>query len=122
MRHVSAVGLIIALSALSTGASAATVDYCPADNYMDCPNFTASRSITEHTQIMDNRVSGFARSTGSWKIAVGYGPPESCAKISVSVDMGPFDGYRTYERSLRGGGGEITDSGPFMHGIESVES
>ena len=71
---------------------------------------------------MDNHLSGFTRSKGSWKVFVGYGPPEACAKVSLTMDMGPLDVDRTYERVFRRGGGVISDSGSFMHRMGEVES
>ena len=123
MNYAPAVVLMIAASASATGLYAAeTIDECPAEKYKQCASFNTSRTIEEHTPLMENSIAGFIRSKGSWKISVGYGPAETCAKVSLWVDMGPLDIIRTYERVFRNGRGVISDSGSFLHLSDDVES
>ena len=115
---------IIPMLAVSTSTpvhSAVLVDECPAERYQPCPSFHTSRSIKGHTPLMENAVAGYVRSEGNWSIHVNYGPPEMCAKVSLTVDMGPLDADRTYERVFRNGRGVIADSGYFLHPSEDIE-
>ena len=109
---------------LYAGASyAARVEHgCSAEKFIPCPSFRVSRTIGEHTPIIDNHIAGFTRSKGKWTITVGYGPPEKCAKVSFWVDMGPLDFDREYKRVFIKGGGAVSDSGSFMHEIDDLAS
>ena len=122
MNHMSAAAFSLAMSACAAVSFAQSLDECPAEKYKDCSAFRTSRTIQEYTPVMDSHISGYTRSKGSWKIFVGYGPPETCAKVSLTVDMGPLDVDRTYDRAFHRGGGVISDSGPFMHRMGEVES
>ena len=95
---------------------------CDAERFIPCPSFRTSRTIGEHTPIIDNHMAGFTRSKGQWIITVGYGPPEKCAKVSLLLDMGPIDVVRQYKRVFINGGGAISDSGTFMHKLDDLES
>ena len=112
------------LIAFHAGTSyAARVEHeCSAKRFVQCPSFQTSRTIGEHTPIIDNHIAGFTRSKGKWTITVGYGPPEKCAKVSFWVDMGPLDFDREYKRVFINGGGAVSDSGSFMHEIDDLES
>ena len=102
---------------------AARVEHgCDAEKFIPCPSFRTSRTIGEHTPIIDNHVAGFTRSKGKWTITVGYGPAEKCAIVSLYIDMGPLDFDREYKRVFINGGGVISDSGSFMHKIDDLES
>ena len=109
---------------IHTGASyaAQVAQECAADRFVKCPFFKTSRTIGEHTPIIDNLVAGFTRSKGKWTIHVGYGPPEKCAKVSLLLNMGPIDSLRKYERVFVNGGGAISDSGSFMHKVDDLGS
>lgn len=102
--------------------SAQSIDECHAERYKKCSAFRTSRAIEEHAPVIDNHLAGFTRSKGTWKITVGYGPPETCAKVSLMLDMGPLDVPREYERVFHRGGGVISDSGSFIHKMGEVES
>ena len=106
------------------GASyAARVEHgCDAEKFIPCPSFRTSRTIGEHTPIIDNHVAGLTRSKGKWTITVGYGPAEKCAKVSLYIDRGGLEIDRHYERVFRNGGGVISDDGTFFHKIGQVES
>ena len=105
-----------------TSYAAQVVHECSAKRFVKCPSFIVSRTIGQHTPIMDNHIAGFTRSKGRWTITVGYGPPEKCAKVSFFLDMGPLDFDRQYKRVFINGGGSISDTGSFMHKIDSLES
>ncbi len=112
----------LAGTSLTGIAFAQSIDECHAERYKSCSAFRTSRAIEEHAPVIDNHVAGFTRSKGSWKITVGYGPPETCAKVSVMLGLGPLDIPRKYERVFHSGGGVISDSGSFMHKMGEVES
>ena len=121
MKHLIAVIIALVVSAQAVDSSAQTVtEGCMAEKFKVCPSFRTNRSIGDYTTMID--AQGYTRSQGSWKIFVSYGPPESCAKISLYVDLGPFEADRQYERVFRGGGGVISDSGRFLHRTGEVES
>ena len=122
MNHARTVVLILTASASAAVYSAAVVDECPAEKYKQCVTFNTSRSIGDHTPLMENSLAGFIRSKGSWTLHVGYGPSATCAKVSLTVDMGPTDVHRTYERVFRNGKGVISDTGSFVHLVDDVES
>ena len=122
MNHARTVVLMLAVSASAAGYSATALDECPAEKYKPCASFTTSRTVEEHTPLVENSLTGFVRSKGRWTIHVGYGPSETCAKVTLTVDMGPLDFHRTYERVFRNGGGEIGDRGSFLHRVDDVES
>ena len=113
---------MLAVSASAAGYSAAVVDECPAKKYKPCASFNTSRTIEEHTPLMENSLAGYIRSKGRWSIHLGYGPSATCAKVSLTVDMGPLDMHRTYERIFHNGRGVVTDSGTFLHPTDEVES
>ena len=112
--------LVLAAWASSSACAAATLDECPAKKYKPCANFTTSRTINEHTPLID-AATGFTRSKGSWTIHVSYGPPEKCAKVTVALDVGPLDFHLDYKRVFRNGTGAISESGTFMHRTDDVE-
>ncbi len=112
----------LAVTSLTGISFAQSIDECHAERYKSCSAFRTSRAIEEHSPVIDNHLAGFTRSTGSWKITVGYGPPETCAKVSVMLGLGPLDVPRKYERVFHSGGGVISDSGSFMHQMGEVES
>ena len=115
--------LLLVVMTHSGAANAAQVAHeCAAERFVKCPSFRTSRTIGEHTQIIDNHLAGFTRSKGRWTIHVGYGPPEKCAKVSLLLNMGPVDSLRKYKRVFVNGGGAISDSGSFMHKIDDLES
>ena len=120
----TAIRLLVLLVMAHAGTSyAERVEHaCSAKKFVPCPSFRTSRTIGEHTPIIDNHIAGFTRSKGQWTITVGYGPAEKCAKVSFWVDMGPLDFDREYKRVFMNGGGAISDSGSFMHKIDDVES
>ena len=120
MNHASTVVLLLAVLTPVAASSAEIVDQCPADKYKDCSVFRTSRTIEDYASIIDSQ--GFARSKGSWKIRVDYRPPETCAKVSLTMDVGPFDGNRQYDQVFHRGGGVISDSGYFLHETGDVES
>ena len=122
MNHARAVVLMLAVSASAAGLCAESLDECPAKKYKQCVTFNTSRTIQEHTPLIENALARFIRSKGSWKISVGYGPAETCAKVYLTVDMGPLDFHRTYERVFRNGTGVISDNGTFLHRVDEVES
>ena len=122
MKPATAVVFSLVVFASSTVSRAESVEACPADKYKPCTSFRTSRAIQDHTPIIESHTSGFARSKGSWKVFVGYGPSETCAKVSLTMDMGPVDVDRTYDRVFHRGGGVIGDSGSFMHKLGDVES
>lgn len=117
-----ALGLVLAVAASGAGLCAETIDECPAQAYKPCVTFNTSRTIDEHTPLIENSFAGFVRSDGRWTISVGYGPAEMCAKVWLTVDMGPLDIHRTYERVFRNGKGVISDEGSFLHRTGDVES
>ena len=112
--------LVLAAWASSSACAAATLDECPAKKYKPCASFTTSRTINEHTPLIDSAI-GFTRSKGNWTIHVSYGPPEKCAKVFVALDVGPLDSHRDYKRVFRSGTGTISESGTFMHRTDDVE-
>ena len=122
MNHARAIVLMLAVSASAAGLCAETLDECPAEKYKPCVSFNTSRIIQEHTPLIENSVADYMRSKGSWQINVGYGPAETCANVSLTVDMGPMDFHRTYERVFRNGTGVISDNGTFLHRVDDVES
>ena len=122
MNHARTVVLMLAVSASAAGYSATVLDECPAEKYKPCASFTTSRTVEEHTPLAENSLGGFVRSKGRWTIHVGYGPSETCAKVTLTVDMGPLDFHRTYERVFRNGRGVIGDRGSFLHPVDDVES
>ena len=111
---------LLAHSGLSYGAQ--VVHECSADKYKRCSSFLTSVAIQEQTSIIRNSFSGFTKSKGRWTIQVGYEPSESCAVVSMLVDMGPLEFYRKYERVFIDGGGVISDSGAFMHQSDDLQS
>ena len=114
-------GLVaLLLSGHSQGAE--VIPYCEAKRYKACPSFSTSVTIGDHVKIIDASFSGFARSKGSWTIDVRYQPEESCAIVKMLLNMGPIDAYRSYERILTGGAGQVSDRGSFMHKTDSLES
>ena len=112
--------LVLAAWASSLACAAAALDECPARKYKPCASFTTSRTINEHTPLID-AATGFTRSKGSWTIHVSYGPPEKCAKVTVALDVGPLDFHLDYKRVFRNGTGTISESGTFMHRSDDVE-
>ena len=80
MSHARTAILVLAAWAGSSACAAATLDECPAKKYKPCASFTTSRTIDEHTPLID-AATGFTRSKGSWTIHVSYGPAEKCAKV-----------------------------------------
>ena len=120
MSYARAAILMLAAWASSLACAAAALDECPARKYKPCANFTTSRTINEHTPLID-AATGFTRSKGSWTIHVSYGPPEKCAKVSVALDVGPLDSHLDYKRVFRNGAGTISESGTFMHRTDDVE-
>ena len=122
MYRTSLVIVSLALIAHATVSSAESLDECWAEKYKNCSAFRTSRTIEEHTPIIDNHMFGFTRSKGRWKIVVAYGPQETCAKVSLNLDMGPLDVDRRYDHVFNRGGGVISDSGSFMHRMGDVES
>ena len=120
MSHARTALLVLAAWASNSACAAATLDECPARKYKPCANFTTSRTINEHTPLID-AATGFTRSRGSWTIHVSYGPPEKCANVSVALDVGPLDFPRKYQRVFRNGTGTISESGTFMHRSDDVE-
>ncbi len=98
------------------------IDECPADRYKPCFMFSANVKIESHTPIIDNHISGFTRSRGTWNIDLQYQPETQCAKVLLLVDMGPIDVPRRYENTFRNGTGTIADSGSFMHKIDDLNS
>ena len=121
MNYARTAILVLAACASSSAWPAATLDQCPAKKYKPCASFTTSRTINEHTPLID-AATGFTRSNGRWTIHVSYGPPEKCAKVSVVLDVGPIDSHRDYKRVFRNGTGTISESGPFMHRTDEVEA
>ena len=114
---------VFAIAAASPPAYAASeIDSCPAEQYEPCPSFRASITLGEHEQIIDNYVAGFTRSKGSWTINVRYQPETQCAKVEFLIDMGPIDVPSKYKEDLHNGGGQIRDTGTFMHKIGNLES
>ena len=120
MSYARSAILVLAAWAGSSACAAATLDECPAKKYKPCASFTTSRTINEHTPLID-AATEFTRSKGMWTIHVSYGPPEKCAKVSVALDVGPFDSNRDYKRVFRNGTGTISESGTFMHRTDDVE-
>ena len=121
MSHARAAILVLSAWASSWAWAAAVLDECPARTYKPCASFTTSRTIDEHTPLID-AATGFTRSKGRWTIHVSYGPSEKCAKVSVALDVGPLDFHRDYERVFRNGAGTISESGTFMHRTDDVEA
>ena len=107
---------------LHAGASyAAQVAHeCSAEKFIPCSSFRAGRTIGELSS--GASLAGFTRRNGKWTITVSYEPAEKCAKVSLSVDTGPIDFAREYERVFINGGGSINDSGSFMHEVDNLES
>ena len=122
MNHTRTAVLMLTVSASAAVHSAAVLDECPAEKYKPCASFNTSRTVEEHTPLIENSLAGFVRSKGRWTIHVGYGPPETCAKVTLTVDMGPLDFHREYERVFRNGTGVIADSGTFLHRVDNVDS
>ena len=104
----------------TVGATSENFDGCAAEAYKKCSAFRMNRAIQDFTPLMDS--SNYTRSKGSWKIFIGYGPPETCAKVTLYLDVGPFETDRKYERVFQGGGGIIDDRGTFLHETGNVES
>ena len=94
---------------------------CDAKAYKKCPNFSVSLTKGNISEVGGNFM-GYVRSKGDWTINVRYEPRESCAKISLLVDMGPLDFYRDYKRVFTGGAGTISDSGTFVHETGNIDS
>ena len=120
MNYARTALLVLAAWAGSSACAAATLDECPAKKYKPCASFTTSRTINEHTPLIDGAAE-FTRSKGSWTIHVSYGPPEKCAKVFVALDAGPLDFHLDYKRVFRNGTGTISESGTFMHRTHDVE-
>ena len=113
-------GLVVLL--LSGNAHGAEViPYCEAKSYKSCPSFRATVAIGHRVEIIDNALAGFTRSDGSWTISMRYQPAESCAVVKILLDTGPIDFPRSYERTLTGGGGQVSDSGSFMHRTDNPD-
>ena len=107
-------GLVVfLLSGNSHGAE--VVPECEARSYKSCPTFLTTVTIGRHEEIIDNSLAGFTRSDGSWTIDVRYQPEGSCAVVKMLLNIGPIDFPRSYERTFMGGGGQVRDSGRFMH-------
>ena len=121
MSHARTAILVLAAWASSSACAAAALDECPAKAYKPCASFTTSRTIDEHTPLID-AATGFTRSRGRWTIHVSYGPSEKCAKVSVALDVGPLDFHRDYERVFRNGAGTISESGTFVHRTDDVQA
>ena len=115
--------LVLAVTAHAGTSYAARVEHeCSGKKFIPCPSFRTSRTIGGYEHAMSGQLGGFTRSKGKWTITVGYGPAEKCAKVSLFVDMGGFDGDRKYKRVFINGGGTISDSGTFVHKYGDVES
>ena len=95
---------------------------CDAKVFKPCPAFSASVQLGEHSTIFDSKTFGYTRSKGSWTVNVKYGPPESCAKITLFVEVGPLQFDRIYKRVFVNGGGTINDSGVFMYKTSQSDS
>ena len=101
---------------------AEVVPDCEARKYKACPSFLTSVTIGDHEEIIDNALAGFTRSEGSWTIDVRYEPAGSCAIVKMLLNKGPIDSLRSYQRTFTGGGGQVRDSGRFMHKTGHPES
>ena len=120
---VATVPVALILSVLAEKAQGAeVVPYCEADKYKACPSFLTSVTIGDHVEIIDNALAGFTRSEGSWTIDVRYEPAGSCAIVKMLLNKGPIDSLRSYRRTFTGGGGQVRDSGRFMHKTDHPES
>ena len=121
MNRMSVIAFAFAVPANPADSFAQSLDECPAKRYKECPAFRTSRTIQVHSTV-GGQISGYTRSKGKWEIVVGYGPPETCAKVSLFLGMGPLDGDRRYDHVFHRGGGVISDSGSFMHQVDEVET
>ena len=119
---LSSIAVFVIAAASPPAYAASEIDSCPAERYKPCSFFTASVTLGEHEQIIDNYVAGFTRSKGSWTINVRYQPETQCAKVKFLVDMGPVNALGEYKEDLRNGVGQIRDTGTFMHKIGNLES
>ena len=113
---------LAALAPSGIAQAAPELDQCPAKQYKRCSSFLTNVEIGEHEPIIDNHLAGFTRSKGTWKISVRYQPETQCAKVNILLNMGPIDSLRQYKETFRNGRGVISDSGPFMHKIDDLET
>ena len=122
MKHAVSVVILHVVLVPMMAFSAGRLDECAAEKYKPCSVFRASRTIVGHTPIIDSHIAGYTRSKGSWQVRIYYRPPEQCAKVSLTVDMGGVDAHRTYDYVFDRGSGVFNDSGFFLHEKDDVES
>ena len=111
---------LAAMSCAGASYAAQVTHECSAEKFIPCSSFRTGRTIGELSSSAS--LAGFTRRNGKWTITVSYEPAEKCAKVSLSVDTGPIDFAREYERVFINGGGSISDSGSFMHKVDDLEN
>ena len=123
MSHArTAILVLAAWWASSAACAAAALDECPARTYKPCASFTTSRTIDEHTPLID-AATGLTRSKGQLDHPRELRAARRSARRSPSPSMWDRSiSIGTTKRVFRNGAGTISESGTFMHRTGDVES
>ena len=122
-QNIVCISLLPFAIVLSESLHAAEVRHaCDAKVFQPCPSYSVKVEIKEHATLFESGSFGYTRSKGAWTVHVKYQPENECAKVSLFVDIGPFEFDRVYKRILVNGDGTIKDGGVFMYEIGQLDS